>query len=214
MRRQIAAAATTTDAFSLRCNPRSPAGILGSFQESKSGPLLVRAANRVKATTVSLYDRHHLAFLRSLMHILGKAASLSPPEDVESARRLLGDCATSSPVATIAGALATIATIKALTGSQQVRNYRLMLPSMCGDSSAFRLEVRHPNAPIAIRSMAIEVTRATPVRAAVDGFTLWSQVKVPMSVELQSVGAVVEYLEVRCTHSLQVKQDADEYLCS
>jgi hypothetical protein len=212
MRRQIAGVTEATDAFSLQCNPRSPAGILSSFQESKSGPLLVRAVNRVKATAVLLHDRHHLEFLRSLMHILINAASLSPPEDVESARRLLGDCAMSSPVATITGALSTIAMIKALTGSQQISNYRLMLPGLCGDSSAFRLEVHRPDAPIAIRSMAMEATRATSVRAAVDAFTLWSQVKTPVSAELQSVGAVIEYLEVRCSRSLQVNQDAEMHL--
>lgn len=197
MRRQLAAVAETANEFSLQSKPRTPEGILSSFHDASSGPMLVRAAHRVKATAVSPHDQHHLEFLLSLMHVLSEAASLSPPEDVESARRLLGDRAASSPVATIVGALFTIAMIKALTGSQQVDNYRLTLPSLCGNSTAFRLDVRRPIAPIAIRSMAMEATRAAPVRAAVDNFTLWSQVNVPLSAELQSVGAVIGYLEVR-----------------
>lgn len=195
-RRHFAATIESMSNFSLLLNPRTPEGILSSLRDASNGPLLFRAAQRVHPTMLSLRHSYHLQFLHSLTHILSQAASLSPPQDVVSARRLFGDDVHFAPSASLSGALVTLSLMKAITGSKQIANYSLVLPGLASDSTAFCFGFEPPTKPLVVRSITMEVTRATPVRASVDNFTLWSQIAIPLSPELQSIERIIQYLEV------------------
>lgn len=160
------------------------------------------------------FDAHktaklHCHFLQSLVNIQMKALGAPLLPDLASLRCLLAGDRTSDflPIATILGALQTFALVKVLQAKRnEQREYRLTLPSLTnggGGLAAYSLEPRPLEAPLQVKSLALEATRGGPLRVVPENFTAWSKINVPLSSDLQSVDAIVQFIQVRLSVSLR-----------
>lgn len=198
--------------FSLQSNPRTPSGILTSFQ-SASATHLLQLCERVQpiAFDAGKPEKLHSHFLQSLVNIQASVRNSPTLPDLSSLRGLSGDKADFLSVSTILGALAMLEVFKLLQSKcRDVRNYRFTLPNLAngGGLGAYILQRHKPQAPLQVRSMAMEATRGAPLRVIPENFTAWSKISIPMSKELQSVDAIVKYIQVRKRELFQSKPNA------
>lgn len=209
----MAKVATEASRFSLHHNPRTPSGILKSFLASDASHLL-RLCKKMQSLTFDskIVEKLHCHFLQSLTNIHLRALSAPLVPDLASLRSLIGERADFVPVSTILGALIVFEIFKLLQSRRDaLLTYRLSLPSLLngGGLGAYKLQMSTPPTPMQMRSLTIEATRGGPLRVVPEKFTAWSRISIPLSQELQSVDAIVNFIQVGdilcyCTRRLLV----------
>ncbi|GAB9465246.1 hypothetical protein Gpo141_00002660 [Globisporangium polare] len=208
-RKVLAKAVTRANLFSLHSNPRTRSGILSSF-EASSASYLLQTCKRVQPTVFDSYktEKLHCHLLQSLVNIQMKANGAPVLPDLASLRCLLVGERVSDflPIATILGALQTFELFKVLHAKRnEQRTYKFTLPSLTnggGGLAAYRLKMSPLDVPLQVKSLAMEATRGGPLRVIPENFTAWSKITVPLSKELQSVDAIVHFIQTK--HQVEI----------
>uniref|UniRef100_K3WDM6 Ubiquitin-like 1-activating enzyme E1A n=1 Tax=Globisporangium ultimum (strain ATCC 200006 / CBS 805.95 / DAOM BR144) TaxID=431595 RepID=K3WDM6_GLOUD len=198
-RKIVGKVASELDQFSLHSNPRTPSGIMKSFQTASAGHLL-QLCKRVQPTVFASDkpEKLHAHFIQSLVSIEASACGSSVLPDLSSLRGLSGEPADFLPVSTILAAFATFEIFKMVQSRFNAsRNHIFTLPNITngGGLGAYKLQSCSPQPPLQMRSLALEVTRGVPLRAIPENWTAWSKINVPTSKELQSVESIVKYIK-------------------
>ncbi|DAZ93167.1 TPA: LOW QUALITY PROTEIN: hypothetical protein N0F65_005517, partial [Lagenidium giganteum] len=189
-REAITRAQTNLHEFSLFQHPRNSSSILAGFRAADPAKLL-RALENVHCIDFDEQPLHY-QWLQAYANIRLEALGAPRIDDLAAVRRLRRSRGEYLPIATILGALGLMQILK-------IVQHPIEPPQLPASNKGGELWVSEylPLQPVSATSLALEATRGTALRVTPEGFTRWTKVILPRAKELQTIQAMISYVEAK-----------------